>query len=49
MFYAIAGLMLVLWVIGIATSQTLGGYIHLLLVFSILTVLASLVYGEKRS
>lgn len=49
MLYAFAAALLILWFAAIATSQTFGGYIHLLLVFSILTVLASLVLGEKRS
>lgn len=49
MFYALAGILLLLWFAGILTAQTLGGYIHLLLIAAIVVVLASLVYGETHS
>ncbi len=47
--YVLAGVLAMLWLAGLLTAQTLGGYIHLLLVFSILSVLISLVYEEVRS
>ncbi|MHB1086575.1 MAG: lmo0937 family membrane protein [Minisyncoccota bacterium] len=47
--YALAGVLAMLWLAGLLTGQSLGGYIHLLLVFSILSVLASLVYDEVHS
>jgi hypothetical protein len=49
MLYAASALLLVLWLIGLATSQELGGFLHLFLVLSILIVLAALVIGEKKS
>lgn len=47
--YTLAGVLATLWLVGLLTGQSLGGYIHLLLVFSILSVLASLIYDEVFS
>lgn len=47
MLYTIAVLLLVLWLLGLVTSYTLGGFIHLLLVIAIVAVLIRLIRGER--
>ncbi|MDB5237564.1 MAG: hypothetical protein JWL88_666 [Parcubacteria group bacterium] len=47
MLYTIAVLLLVLWAIGLLTSYTLGGFIHLLLVVAIVLVLVRVIQGRK--
>jgi len=49
MLYSIAGILLVLWFLGLITSYTLGGFIHLFLVVAIIAVLVSLIRGEHSS
>ncbi len=36
-----------LWVLGLATSYTMGGFVHLLLVLAILAVLYSIIEGRR--
>jgi uncharacterized membrane protein YtjA (UPF0391 family) len=38
---------LVLWVLGLVTSTTMGGFIHILLVVAIVMVLVNLITGRK--
>lgn len=47
MLYTIAVILLVMWFLGLVTSYTLGGFIHLLLVIAIIAVLIRLIRGEK--
>lgn len=47
MLYTIAAILLVLWLIGLVTSYTLGGFVHLLLVIAIIVVLVRLIQGKK--
>ena len=47
MLYTVAALLLILWLLGIVSSYTLGGFVHLLLVFAIIVVLVRLIRGEK--
>lgn len=47
MLYTIAVILLVLWAIGLLTSYTLGGFIHLLLVVAIVLVLVRIMQGRK--
>jgi len=46
-FYIIAVVLLVLWVLGLVTSYTLGGFIHVLLVVAIVVVVVRLLTGRK--
>jgi len=48
MLYTIAAVILVLWLLGLATSYTMGGLIHILLVVAIVMVLANFISGRKR-
>jgi len=47
MLYTIAVVLLVLWVLGLVTSYTLGGFIHALLVIAIVLVVVRLLTGRK--
>jgi hypothetical protein len=46
MLYTIAVVMLILWILGLITSNTMGGFIHILLVIAIVVVLLRLVNGS---
>ena len=43
----IAVVMLVLWLLGLVTSYTLGGFIHILLVVAIIAILIRLIQGRR--
>ena len=47
MLYTIAVILLVLWLLGVVTSYTLGGFVHLLLVIAIIVVLIRLIQGKN--
>lgn len=47
MLYTIAVVLLVLWLLGLVTSYTLGGFIHLLLVVAVIMVLVRLIQGRN--
>jgi hypothetical protein len=46
MLETIAILLVVMWLLGMVTSYTLGGFIHILLVLAIITVLIRVVQGR---
>ena len=48
MIYTLAVVLFVLWALGLATSYTLGGFIHILLVIAIVMILVNLISGRKR-
>ena len=45
MIYTIAVVMLILWLLGLVTSYTMGGFIHILLVIAIVVVLLRVING----
>jgi hypothetical protein len=47
MLYTIAVVLLALWLLGLVTSYTLGGFIHVLLVIAVILVLLRLIRGES--
>ena len=47
MIYTIALILLVLWVLGLVTSFTAGGLVHLLLVVAVVMVIYQLVTGRS--
>jgi Family of unknown function (DUF5670) len=49
MIYTIAVILLILWLLGLVTSYTMGGVIHVLLVVAIVMVLASFISGRTRT
>jgi hypothetical protein len=48
MLYTIAAVLLVLWLLGMVSSYTMGGLIHILLVIALVMVLANFISGRKR-
>ena len=47
MLWTIAVVLVVLWVLGLVTSTTLGGFIHLLIVIAVVVVLMEIVRGRR--
>jgi hypothetical protein len=47
MLWTIFVVLLVLWLLGVVTSYTLGGFIHILLVIAIVTLLIRLIQGRR--
>ncbi len=47
MLYTIAIILLILWLLGLATSYTIGGFIHVLLVIAIIVILLRVISGRK--
>ena len=47
MLYTIAVILVVLWLLGLVTSTTMGGFIHVLLVIAVVAVLYNLISGRK--
>jgi uncharacterized protein DUF5670 len=48
MLYTIAVVLLILWLLGLVTSTTMGGFIHVLLVVAIVMVLINFISGRRR-
>ena len=46
MLYTIAVVMIVLWLLGMVSSYTMGGFIHLLLVIAIIMVAVNIIQGR---
>ena len=47
MLYTIAVVLLILWLLGLVTGATIGGFIHILLVIAIVMVLVNLISGRR--
>jgi hypothetical protein len=47
MLYTIAVILVLLWLLGLVTSYALGGFIHILLVVAIISVLVQLIQGRR--
>jgi len=48
MLYTIAVVLIILWLLGLVTSATMGGFIHILLVIAVVMILVNLISGRKR-
>ena len=46
MLYTIAVILIILWLLGLVTSYTVGGFIHILLVVAIIMILVRLISGR---
>ncbi|MHB1245136.1 MAG: lmo0937 family membrane protein [Sulfuriferula sp.] len=46
MLYTIAVVLIILWLLGMVTSYTLGGFIHILLVIAIVVILLRVISGR---
>lgn len=47
MLWIIAVILIVLWLLGLVTSYTMGGFIHILLVIAVVVVLVRIIRGQK--
>jgi hypothetical protein len=47
MLWTIAVVLLILWLLGMVSSYTLGGFIHILLVLAIVAILIRLIQGRN--
>jgi hypothetical protein len=47
MLWTIAIILLVLWALGLVTSYTMGGFIHILIVAAVVLVLVRLIQGRR--
>ncbi len=47
MLYTIAVVLIILWLLGLVTSTTMGGFVHVLLVIAIVVVLLRVISGRK--
>jgi hypothetical protein len=47
MLYTIAVILIVLWLLGLVSSYTIGGFIHVLLVIAIIMILLRIISGRK--
>jgi len=48
MLWTLAVLLVVLWALGLVTSYTLGGFIHILIVLAIVVVLVRVIQGRSK-
>jgi len=47
MLYAIAIILVLLWLLGLLSSATMGGFIHVLLVIAVVMILLRVIAGRK--
>ena len=47
MLWTICAILIVLWLLGLATAHTMGGLIHILLVVAIIAVLVRIITGRR--
>jgi hypothetical protein len=47
MLYTLAVVLLVLWLLGLVSSYTMGGFIHVLLVIAIVIILVRVISGRR--
>jgi hypothetical protein len=47
MLYLVAVILILLWLLGLITSATMGGFIHVLLVIAVIIVLLRVISGRK--
>ena len=47
MLYTVAVTLIILWLLGLITSHTMSGFIHILLVIAIVVILLRIISGRK--
>ena len=47
MLYTIAVVLVILWLLGLVTSYTMGGFVHVLLVVAVIMILVRLLSGRR--
>ena len=46
MLWTIAVILIILWLLGLVTSYTMGGFVHILLVVAVIVVLVNIIQGR---
>ena len=49
MLWTIAGVLIILWFLGLVSSYTMGGFIHILLTVALIVVVVNIFQGRGRS
>jgi len=47
MLWTIAVILVILWLLGLVSSYTIGGFIHILLVIAVIMVLVNIIQGRR--
>lgn len=47
MLWTIAAVLLIMWLLGLVSSYTLGGFIHILLVVAVIAVIVQVIQGRR--
>ena len=47
MLYTLAVVLIILWLLGLVSSYTMGGFIHILLVIAVVVILLRIISGRK--
>jgi hypothetical protein len=47
MLWTIAVILIILWLLGLVSSYTMGGFIHILLVLAIIVILVNVIQGRR--
>jgi hypothetical protein len=47
MLYTIAVVLIILWLLGLVSSYTMGGFIHILLIIAVVMILVNLISGRR--
>ena len=47
MLFTIAAILVILWLLGLITAYTLGGFIHVLLVIAVVIIVVRIISGRK--
>ena len=47
MLYTIALILVILWLLGLVSSYTMGGFIHILLVIAVVVILLRIISGRR--
>ena len=48
MLYTLALILIIAWLLGLVSSYTMGGFIHILLVVAIIMILVQLIQGRRK-
>ena len=48
MLYTLAVVLLILWLLGLVSSYTMGGFIHILIVVAVVIILVNFIGGRNR-
>lgn len=49
MLWTIAAVLLILWALGLVSSYTMGGFIHILLIVALIVIVMDILQRRKRS